>query len=183
MAWGFHQLRGLAVQFLSAHTAPEEETLSFSRGNSSHSGREESEEKKPRVYFWGRKEMEEMMQRNLTNLCGWWNLWKDLMSPQLLIQERNSPNISPICYTTAFDPKSSRCFGKCCPKCPILLIKISGYQRFSVGMSKRVLMKLCTPCSWHEQSLLCECRVLFIPGPSIILLVTENTIYFHLYRP
>lgn len=45
MVWGFHQLRGSAVQFLSGHTSPEVETLTFSRGSSSHSGWEEREEK------------------------------------------------------------------------------------------------------------------------------------------
>lgn len=93
------------------------------------------------------------------------------------------PTFPLLCYTIALVPKSFRHFGKCCPKCPLLLIKISGYQRFLVGMAERALTKLHSPCLWHEQSLLCECGVVFIPGPSIILWVTENTIYFHLCRP
>lgn len=47
VAWGFHWLRGLALLCLSAHTTFEEGTSSFSRGDSSHSGQEESDEKKP----------------------------------------------------------------------------------------------------------------------------------------
>lgn len=180
---GVSLARDLAVLFLSTHTALEEGALTFYRGSSSHSGQEESDEKKPWGFLWEGKKWRKWCRGSwptsvVGELCG--KIWG---VSSFSFKGEIHPTLPLLCYTTALVPKSFRCFGKCCPKCPLLLIKISGYQRFLVGKAERALAKLHFPCLWHEQSLLCECGVVFIPGPSIILWVTENTIYFHLYRP